>query len=1066
MADVVTGYGLIQGDRVDFTLNGLSTAAQMERLLKLTAELIKQKDPNNKRAASELKNLTTQSQNLNTAFNDLQGSTEKTTKRFDSIVDDLEGVFRPLMSGNFSLALRTVPGTAAKFAVGVGLAVGALTGYADKLKEGLQIGVAGNVFDLAIAAKSAGINMQDFTKALVESGGSFAQLGDGATSGAKQFGLLVDSVRTATAGVGNLGMNNQEMAIFTAKQLKIAIGQGFRGRQAQEAVITSSRGLSEELDMLAFRTGKNVMKLAESAMKLAQDPLVSNFVARAKQGGQQISDSVKEFAAGLSAMFGESGEQLAGDAVKSAMTGLPMLITESGRNLMMASQNVYAELERQAAIVRRGGQITEEDRQRLKAIVEQEVKVRGQQLEQFVMMGGPLGEASKRILEMAQQARSYNTDASKEKRAREKTAQEFNAEIRKLQASLQQLLIPFLKGLNAVDFTGFFEVLNFGVNMLKDFLNGLGIIFETFGDVFKIFGVNLEGTGDMLSKVMGIGLGLIAVLTTATAASKLLSYSKDKLAGGFMSLLGSLTKQGTQQQTVADRVSAANERIVTSAKGAAQALDRLASKIGTGQMTGRSGPTGQLPPGHTTSPGGIIIPEERKPTGPAGQQKPGPTSTPTSTPPKPSLLRRIGSPLAITGGILGGMALDKASEKAEEAGEETAASFLKGASTVLSFALTGAGIGMIGGPWVAALGGLLGAVTGTVSAFSSKEEKPIERKYGSPVLAGSVMEDFGKGTLAMLHGREGVITEKQLTNLAKGMQENTLTSAVDNLVDIIDDQPTGIFNRMFGGFNNIIQEKFSELKKQNTASVETINKDQLSSLKQITDQTAISNKQTTIELAGSLAGVLDKNIGKNSDVNEQFTTKLSGALGGLFDQSADKKLETKESISEKQIMPLVTGLIPGLGSTFGKVLGGLLDQPRDKNLAANEQFTTKLTGSIGGVLEQSVGNSLAMIKSEQESIAIAPSIVEPKQNVTAAEMIPKEVYTGKINNELTEQQILSVDQASKLAALQLEELKKFNANLSTLTDETGYGNAIAARNTTIQNDGNRYIREIAMRGSA
>ena len=1025
MADVVTGYGILQNDRVDFTLNGLATAAQIERLIKLTAELISQKDPNNQRAAKELKNLTSQARTLDTALEDLQDSTQRTTKKFDSVVDDLESVFRPLMSGNFSLALKTVPGTATKFAVGVGVAVGALTGYADKLKEGLQIGVAGDVFDLAIAAKSAGINMQDFTKALGESGGSFAQLGDGATSGAKQFGVLVNSVRQATASVGNLGMNNEEMAVFTARQLKVAVGQGFRGRQAQEAVISSSRGLAEELDMLAYRTGKNVMKLAEAAMKLAQDPLVSNFVARARQGGAEINKSVQQFMAGMSAMFGEAGEQLAGDAIKSAMTGLPLIMAQSGKNILMASQSVYSELERQAKIAKDGGTLTEADQQRMHDIVLQEVKTRGQQLEQFQMMGGPMGEAAGRILEMAREARNYNTEASKERRAREKTAQDFNAEVRKLQASLQQLLLPFLKGLNAVDWTGFFSVFNFGVNIIKEVFSAIGVIVESFSSVFELFGLNLEKGSDYLSKFLSIGLGLVAVLTTATAATKLLTYTKDKLTGGFMNFLKGLIGQGTRQQTVADRVAAVQERVITSAQGVERAFNSLA------RTTERRG-------GRRPGLEPVDVPdyvrrrrEERRPVPTPEPAAPAPGTgtqnqprTPTS---RPSLIRRLGGPLAMAGGILGGMALDSAADKAEEAGEETAASFLRGFSTILSHTLTGAGIGgMVGGPWGALAVGLLGALTGTVSAFSS-DEKPIERQHGSPVLAGSLIEDFGKGTLAMLHGREGVITERQLTNLAKGMQENTLTAAVDNLTEIIEDQPTSIFGKMLSGVSNVLQEKFAELKKQNQVNIDG------------------STGFISSKITGSMSSMIGSVVGEKIKSAKEMSDTIQGQTA-ISDQDLDKKL---------------TSAITQLTSTD--------DRRQFSGLGTGEQFGPlgALAGSIGGVLEQFLTNSLSANRKESQEVNLTLSaLAEPRQNVTAAEMIPQETDPGKLNSELRDQQVLAVDQASKLANMQLEEMKKFNANLATLTDESAYGNAIAARNITMHNDGNRYIREIAMRGSA
>lgn len=47
----------------------------------------------------------------------------------------------------------------------------------------------------------------------------------------------------------------------------------------------------------------------------------------------------------------------------------------------------------------------------------------------------------------------------------------------------------------------------------------------------------------------------------------------------------------------------------------------------------------------------------------------------------------------------------------------------------------------------------------------------ISRQNGSVGSVGKLIEDFGSGTMAMLHGKETVMTENQLANLAKGISK-------------------------------------------------------------------------------------------------------------------------------------------------------------------------------------------------------------------------------------------------------------------------------------------------------
>jgi phage tail tape-measure protein len=87
-------------------------------------------------------------------------------------------------------------------------------------------------------------------------------------------------------------------------------------------------------------------------------------------------------------------------------------------------------------------------------------------------------------------------------------------------------------------------------------------------------------------------------------------------------------------------------------------------------------------------------------------------------------------------------------------------------------ALTGAVIGSVVPVIGTAVGGAIGGALGflgyelaggeTKEAATSGAQKEAGRADGSLGAVGKLIEDFGKGTTMTLHGREGVITEKQL----------------------------------------------------------------------------------------------------------------------------------------------------------------------------------------------------------------------------------------------------------------------------------------------------------------
>lgn len=540
MADIpVISGNFPDGTPFAFSLNGAATQRQMERLIELTSILAKRvtnpkKDPEQAAYIDALKTNTAQVNNNTAAAK----ASSKETLNFQDALLNLSTVTN-IARGNLASAFGGINKPAAAMAAAMGGMVGQLFDYSGQLGQAMQRGVSGGIMDFAIAAKTGGLTLGQFSKALDESGGSFAMLGNGATDGAKQFGSLVSEVRYATASVGNLGLSNEQLATLTAQQVKVAVAQGFKGRSANAQVIENTKVFSEELDNLANRTGRSVLELAAAAQKLALDPVVSNFVATARSGGKAVSQAINSYAASLEGLFGKSGEQLRTDALQNALAGLPLTMTEAGKNLQLASASVYGELQNQANRAAAGQSVTEEDTKRLRELVLREVDARRTELTYMAQIKGTAGDAAKQLLGLAAEARQYNTAEGAKRRKEDEAAKAFVASTNQLRANLQQLAIPILNLLNGVNWT-----------LLTNVLRGFTATLELLMTPFSILGKILSDTG--LGSVVGGLLGIATVVSMVSAGFALFKNSLTTLTAAVMRNASAINASTTKSAVLGD----------------------------------------------------------------------------------------------------------------------------------------------------------------------------------------------------------------------------------------------------------------------------------------------------------------------------------------------------------------------------------------------------------------------------------------------------------------------------------------------------------------------------------
>lgn len=550
MSDSIKVYGTINQatSGFEFSLDGMASYIQMKKLLAVTESMAKKMgaDTGPSKEEKEEVDLLKEKNKQTQQSIDLEEEQQKRSNELDKKFRDLSRT-SSFLQGNLSAAGTGYTTVLTLLTTGVGSLLGALSGYADQLQLGLQRGISGGVMDFAIAAKTGGVSMGAFSKALEESGGAFASLGDGATAGAKNFGSLIGSVRTATASVGNLGLSNDQLALLTAQQVKVAVSQGFKGTAAQNVVINNTRALAKELDILANQTGKSVLEMTQAAVKLAQDPLVSSFVRDIKAGGADAAKALNSYAANFTALFGKEGDKLARDTIGPALSGLPMIVNDTGKNLALASQSTYNEIDRLAQKARKGEAMTDEDRQRLSETIKKEVAQRGQELRYMSELGGPMGESAKQFLSLAQEVENYNSAAGEQRRKEDKAAQEFNTAMNQFKANLQALAIPFLNLINGIDWTVF-------INTISAFASGLGFVLHLLDPIGKFLGM---GPGGLIGAILGLvaviaigktGYGLLNKSVKSMAATFVESSAKIKLAADRVLALGASGKLGKKVQ--------------------------------------------------------------------------------------------------------------------------------------------------------------------------------------------------------------------------------------------------------------------------------------------------------------------------------------------------------------------------------------------------------------------------------------------------------------------------------------------------------------------------------------
>jgi hypothetical protein len=164
------------------------------------------------------------------------------------------------------------------------------------------------------------------------------------------------------------------------------------------------------------------------------------------------------------------------------------------------------------------------------------------------------------------------------------------------------------------------------------------------------------------------------------------------------------------------------------------------------------------------------------------------------------------------------------------------------------------------------------------------------RSTGSLGATGKLIEDFGAGTLTMLHGKEGVITQDQLIKLASGLQEESVSATVEVLKNSVgktgninlDQMPKGIKTSVGDlpkvDLNSLKLPGFSEQIKANASNV-------AQEIKKTTPQTESPKSEAAPQKTATAAPAVTKDASLNDVVKS--LESLNKQMGTLIAQNED-----------------------------------------------------------------------------------------------------------------------------------------------------------------------------------
>ena len=162
---------------------------------------------------------------------------------------------------------------------------------------------------------------------------------------------------------------------------------------------------------------------------------------------------------------------------------------------------------------------------------------------------------------------------------------------------------------------------------------------------------------------------------------------------------------------------------------------------------------------------------------------------------------------------------------------------------------------------------------------------------------GNLFENFGAGTMAMLHGKESVVTEDQMKSLMKGAQSSNIEEMLKNLTSSINvsdmskdfstsisAMPPKMSSPSMGGFKSVAEqaeEKFRQMQQQGSAA-ESKKSSADSSDTKMSKDTSLSDLGDKLDLLNKSINQLVAISTQSVEVGTKQVKATKGLGGNLF----------------------------------------------------------------------------------------------------------------------------------------------------------------------------------------